>query len=112
MATGKSTPFVPNNELFKKLEIYWNIEIWPNLKSILEAPIIILCSLINLEYGKWYNRASGVFTFEYINKIKLRQETKKIFLINSFIFCLKKPNLTTTRNKNKIKKLFINKLSE
>ena len=75
--------------MYKLLEGYWIIEICANLWCIFDAPIIILCSFKILENGKWYNNASGLFTFEWIIKIKAKVEIINDFFKNFFNDCEK-----------------------
>ena len=89
-AIGTLILLSPNIELLNIAEKYCVIEICENLKWILPDPTKILFSFKMLINGKWYNPASGLFTFDkQINKND-KNETIKIlnnnFFNNTFIF--------------------------
>ena len=44
----------------RKAEVYWIIDIWPNLKCMFDKPIIIFSLFKILTYGKWYKPESGL----------------------------------------------------
>ena len=71
----------------------------------------ILSSLIILEYGKWYRKASGLLTFAYTIKIYDKNDVKNIFLKSLLIFWLKKLNFKPNINININTRLLINKFN-
>ena len=95
---------IDNIELLNIAEKYCVIEMCENLKWILPDPIKILFSFRILINGKWYNPASGLYTFDkQINKNDKNETIKilnNIFLIILLFFKIEWTLKTNKENKN------------
>ena len=69
IAIEKNIPFVRKIKLLRIEDVYWIIDIWPNLKCKFERPTMILLWFKISINGRWYKYASGLYTSLFaINK--------------------------------------------